>query len=83
MKELKVESVFCSGRLPRLEGPGLIELWGRLKDVAKGLLDPVGVGCSDCCWLFVAHGLLLPGCIGASCCAGGDCTWNCGCCCCT
>lgn len=84
MNELNVESVFCSGRLPSVDaGLGLMEGWGRPNDVANGLLEPVGVGFSDCCcwlWLFVAHGLLLPGCRGASC-GPGDGAWSCCCCC--
>ena len=36
--------------------------WGRLKEEAKGLLDPVGVGlsASSCVVLFGAQGLCAP-----------------------
>ncbi len=69
---VKLDRVFCSGRLLRdgigidLNGCGC----GRLSVDANGLLEPVCIGRNADCELFVAHGLLLPGWRVDSCCCG-------------
>lgn len=57
---LKFVAVCCSCRVERVGLLGVEVMLGRLKEEAKGLLEPVGVGIMGCCcWLLVAHGLFV------------------------
>jgi len=44
---LNCDMVFCSDKVERVGFIAAELVCGRLKDVANGLLEPVGIGCND------------------------------------